>query len=166
MIRVEHTIGGDHMGELIKKEFELLRTRLYPRVEEIADNVFDIQPEGFNNTIHWHVGHILTVTEGFLFAENGQLPAEYKELFAPKTKPSDWKGEVPSIATLVQELKKQHERINDIPNERFNELLPEPKLGCTTVGELAGFTFYHETYHFGQIHAMKRLIETALLETK
>ena len=56
-----------------------------------------------------------------MFAENGQLPVEYQELFAPKTKPSDWKGEVPSIATLVQELKKQHERINDIPNERFNE---------------------------------------------
>ena len=166
MIGVEHTIGGDHMGELIKKEFELLRTRLYPRVEEIADNVFDIQPEGFNNTIHWHIGHILTVTEGFLFAENGQLPAEYQELFAPRTKPSDWKGEVPSIATLVQQLKEQHERINGIPNETFNEKLPEAKLGCSTVGELAGFTFYHETYHFGQIHAMKRLIEASLVKTK
>lgn len=166
MVRVEHTNGGDYMGELIKKEFELLRTRLYTRVEEIAENVFDIQPEGFNNTIHWHIGHILTVTEGFLFAENGQLPAEYQELFAPRTKPSDWKGEVPSIATLVQQLKEQHERINEISNETFNEKLAEVKLGCSTVGELAGFTFYHETYHFGQIHAMKRLIETSLDKTK
>ena len=157
MIRVEHTIGGDHMGELIKKEFELLRTRLYPRVEEISEEVIDIQPEGFNNTIHWHVGHILTVTEGFLFAENGQLPVEYKELFAPKTKPSDWKGEVPSIATLVQQLKNS---MNVLTKFQMNDLMNnylKPKFGCTTVGELAGFTFYHETYHFGQIHAMKRL---------
>ena len=76
------------------------------------------------------------------------------------------KGEVPSIATLLQQLKEQHERINAIPNETFNEKLPEAKLGCSTVGELAGFTFYHETYHFGQIHAMKRLIETSLVKAK
>ena len=46
MIRVEHTIGGDHMGELIKKEFELLRTRLYPRVEEIADKFLIFSQKG------------------------------------------------------------------------------------------------------------------------
>ena len=75
MVKTEYTIGGDHMGDLIKKEFELLRTRLYTRIEEIEENVFDIQPEGFNNNIHWHIGHILTVTEGFLFAENGHVNA-------------------------------------------------------------------------------------------
>ena len=153
------------MGALIKKEFELLRTRLYPRVEEISEEMADVQPKGFNNNIRWNVGHLLTVTENFLFAENGQLPANYKELFAPGTKPSDWSGEVPSVATLLQQLKEQQERINNIPNERFNEDLPEPKFGCSTVGELAGFSFYHETYHFGQIHAMKRLIETSLVES-
>jgi uncharacterized damage-inducible protein DinB len=153
------------MGALIKKEFELLRVRLYPRIEEISEEIVDVQPEGFNNTIHWHVGHLLTVTEIFLFAENGQLPANYKEFFAPGTKPSDWSGEVPSVATLLQQLKEQQERINNIPNERFNEKLPESKFGCSTVGELAGFSFYHETYHFGQIHAMKRLIETSLVES-
>ena len=41
-------------------------------------------------------------------------------------------------------------------NDLMNYCL-KPKIGCSTVGELAGFTFYHETYHFGQIHAMKRL---------
>ncbi|MCQ6275013.1 DinB family protein [Bacillus sp. V3B] len=153
------------MGDLIKKEFELLRVRLYPRVEEISEEIIDVQPEGFNNTIRWNLGHLLTVTEVFLFAENGQLPVNYKELFAPGTKPSDWSGEVPSVATLIGQLKEQQERINEIPTERFNEALPEPKLGCSTVGELAGFSFYHETYHFGQIHAMKRLIEASLAKS-
>jgi uncharacterized damage-inducible protein DinB len=162
----EKDVGGNRVGDLIKKQFQVLRERLYPRVSEISEEVTEIQPEGFNNTIHWHVGHILVVTENFLFGEEGQLPARYNEWFAPRTKPADWSGEVPSVAVLLEQLKDQQERINAISNERFNEKLPKEVLGCSTLGELAGFSFYHETYHFGQIHAMNRLINASITKVK
>ncbi len=154
------------MGEVIKKEFEIIRTRLHARIAEISDEVADIQPEGFNNTIRWNIGHLLVVTEGFLFPVEQNLPAQYKELFAPRTKPSDWNGEVPTIAELIEQLTKQYDRMKEIPNEKFNEKLAEPVLGNDTVGELAVFGCFHESYHLGQIMAMKRTIEASLAKSK
>lgn len=154
------------MGEVIKKEFDIIRTRLHARLAEIPEKIADIQPEGFNNNIRWNIGHLLLVTENFLFPEEGNLPATYKELFAPRTKPSDWNGEVPTIAALVQQLEEQYNRMKAIPNEKFNEKLAEPVLGNETVGELAVFGCFHESYHLGQIMAMKRTVEASLTESK
>lgn len=163
-MKEEKKQGGETMGDLLKMQFDIIRERLVKRMEELSEEVAVIQPEGFNNNIHWNIGHLLTVTESFLFGDHGQLPAEYKELFSPGTKPADWKGEVPSIATLLEQSKDQLNRIKNIPNERFHDNLPEPKLGRKTLGEIAGFAIYHESYHFGQIHVMKRLIETSLIK--
>ncbi|WP_071394408.1 DinB family protein [Bacillus tuaregi] len=154
------------MGQVIKKEFEIIRTRLHARLAEIPENMADIQPEGFNNNIRWNIGHLLLVTENFLFPGEGNLPALYTELFAPRTKPADWSGEVPTIAALVQNLEAQYNRMLKIPNEKFDEKLAEPILGNATVGELAVFGCFHESYHLGQIMAMKRTIEAALAKTE
>ncbi|KAA9021621.1 DinB family protein [Niallia endozanthoxylica] len=153
------------MGEVIKKEYEIIRTRFHSRVADITEDVADILPEGFSNNIRWNIGHVLVVTEKFLFADKGNLPAQYYEFFAPGTKPSDWTGEVPTIAVLVQQLEKQYNRIKDLPNETFNEKLAEPLLGNHTVGELAVFSCFHESYHLGQIMAMKRTIEASLAKS-
>nr|WP_295971620.1 DinB family protein [uncultured Bacillus sp.] len=150
------------MGELLKNQFDIIRERLVKRLAEIPEEITSIQPVGFSNTIHWNLGHLLVITEKFVFGEEGQLPAHYSNCFAPGTKPADWKGNVPSMEELLEKAKEQLVRIKAIPNERFLEKLPKPMLGQTTVGELASFAIYHESYHFGQIHAMRRMIETSL----
>jgi len=150
------------MSELVKRQFELGRGNLLKDIEGSAKELFDVQPEGLSNTIHWQVGHILTVAEGFLFGANGQLPAEYNELFGYGSKPSAWGNDVPSVETLVEQLKSQLERIKEIPNERFQDQLPEPVLGNSTYGELVSFTAFHELTHIGQVHIIKRLAETSL----
>lgn len=153
------------MGEVIKKEYEIIRTRFHSRAADISEDVADIQPAGFNNNIRWNIGHVLVATEKFLFADQGNLPAQYYEFFNPGTKPADWNGEVPTIAVLIQQLEDQYNRIKDLPNEKFNENLAEPLLGNNTVGELAVFGCFHESYHLGQIMAMKRMIEASLAKS-
>ena len=150
------------MGDLLKMQFDVIRERLVQRMGDLPAEVAETQPEGFNNNIHWNLGHLLVITERFLFVGNEQLPANYSEYFGPGTKPSEWKGEVPSMVELIETSKDQLNRIKAIPNERFSEKLPEPILGRVTAGELAGFTVYHETYHFGQMVAMKRVVENSL----
>jgi uncharacterized damage-inducible protein DinB len=152
------------MSELLVKGFELTRGRLVRFVETLDETNVDVQPEGFNNTIHWHVGHVLTVAEQFMFGfpkKSTNFPANYMELFATGTKPADWQGEVPSIIELTEQLTEQIKRIKEIPTERFTERLKTPFLGQETFGELANFAIFHEANHLGQVQAMKRIIEDA-----
>ncbi len=153
------------MVQALKKEFEFIRQRLFESIEETTAEVFEVQPGGFNNTIHWHVGHILTISENFLLAGDKQIPEHYNRLFWAGTKPSDWQGDVPSVETLLSQLKNQLKRIQEIPDDHFLEQLPEPRLGAETFGELVSFTAFHESFHYGQIHTMKRLINHSLIQS-
>jgi uncharacterized damage-inducible protein DinB len=146
------------MGDIIKMQFVVIRERIIQKLEGLPVEIADNQPEGFNNTIHWNLGHLLWVTEKLLFQEDRQLPAKYDEYFGPGTKPADWQGNVPNMEELLESLKEQLIRIKEIPNDRFLEELPEPLIGRRTRGELAGFLVYHEAYHFGQMVAMQRVI--------
>ncbi len=148
------------LSQAIKHQLIITRKNLLKEVQDIPAELLDVQPEGFNNTIHWHVGHVLTVAEQFLlnYPNSTNLPENYIKLFGYGTKPSEWSGDVPSVATLVEQLNQQLSRIMEIPDEAFNQTLPEPILGQKTVGELANLSAFHEAYHLGQIHAMKRIV--------
>lgn len=152
------------MSELLFKSYELTRSYFIKNVEAMDESILHVQPEGFNNSIHWHVGHVLTVAEQFMFGfpkNSASLPANYMEFFATGTKPSDWKGDVPSVKELTVQLKEQIKRIKEIPAESFNQKLPKPFLGQETFGELTNFAVFHEALHLGKIQEMKRVIETA-----
>ena len=72
-----------------------VRRLLESTPEKIADEI----PEGFNNNIRWHGGHILTVADAFFGL--GSIPGEYQALFGPGSKPGNWPGEVPSLSNLA-----------------------------------------------------------------
>lgn len=145
------------MCDYLMKQAEITRNGLLKDIEKLDSNILDIQPEGFNNTIHWHIGHILTVTEQFLFGfpkQSQHLPENYMELFTNGTKPADWNGHIPSVDELTDQLTEQLERMKQIPAEEFEKKLKKPFLGQETHGELAAFAIFHEANHIGQIHAM------------
>ncbi|WP_338448007.1 DinB family protein [Niallia oryzisoli] len=147
------------MSDLLKKQFEIGRGSLFKDIEDGPKELFDVQIEGLPNTLHWQIGHILTAADNFLFGMDKQLPFQYNELFGYGSKPSAWQNEVPSVETLIEQLKTQLEKIKELPNERFNDKLLEPVLGNSTFGELASFTSFHELTHVGQVHTMKKLLE-------
>jgi len=152
------------MSELLFKNFELTRRFFLKTVDALDEKIVDVQPEGFNNTLHWHIGHVLTVAEQLMFSflkKSSYLPENYMTLFSTGTKPADWQGDVPSIQELSAQLKDQLIRIKEIPGENLSMKLPTPFLGLETFGEIANFGLYHEANHLGQIQAMKRVIEAA-----
>lgn len=151
------------MSQLLLKNMELTRSFFIKNVEAVEEAVLDVQPKGFNNNIHWHVGHVLTATESLLFGfpqSSNHLPVNYMELFSRGTKPADWKGDVPSVSVLVSQLRDQLNRLKEIPVESLSVKLKEPFLGQETFGELVNFVLLHENLHLGHIQAMKRVIET------
>lgn len=152
------------MSELLFNNIEFTRNFFIKNVELVEEELFDVQPEGFNNTIHWHVGHVLTAAEEFMFGfpnHSDHLPANYMELFARGTKPADWQGDIPSCSVLLSQLKDQLNRMKEVPAERFNVKLKQPILGQQTFGELINFQLFHENIHLGQIQAMRRVIKVA-----
>ncbi|MGG3653973.1 DinB family protein [Bacillus pseudomycoides] len=155
------------MNKLIFKQFAMTRSYFIKNVESFSKEITNVQPDGFNNTIQWHIGHVLTVTEQFMLGfphKTTHLPANYIELFGNGTKPADWKGDVPIVDKLIIELKDQLVRLQQIPAEQLNETLEKSFMGLETFGELAGLTLMHEANHLGQIQAMKRIIEHAGLK--
>ena len=75
------------MSELIKKQYVRTRQCLSKTLEDVTPEVASYIPEGFNNNIHWQVGHLFVTAELFLFRGQEQLPENYRELFAAGTKP-------------------------------------------------------------------------------
>ncbi|RSD24978.1 DinB family protein [Mesobacillus subterraneus] len=151
------------MSELLFKQFELTRNYFLRNIDGLTAEEADVQPEGFNNTIHWHIGHILTVTEQFMMGypkKSSHLPSNYLDLFGKDTRPADWVGDIPSIEVLAVQLKEQLGRIKEVPPHMLDEKLKQPFLGLETFGELANMALFHESYHLGQIHAMKRLLNS------
>ncbi|WNF22276.1 DinB family protein [Mesobacillus jeotgali] len=149
------------MSELLFKQFELTRGSFLKNIEGITAEQASVQPEGFNNNIHWNIGHVLTVTEQFMMGfpkKSNHLPANYIELFGNGTRPSEWTGDVPSVDVLRDQLKAQLGRIKEVPASTLNEKLKKPFLGLETFGELANMALFHEAYHLGQIHAMRKLV--------
>ncbi|MCP3739978.1 DinB family protein [Rossellomorea sp. BNER] len=150
------------MDNLVFTQLGMTRVYFLKIVEAVPKEQANVQPDGFNNTIHWHIGHVLTVTEQFMFGfphKTAHLPANYIELFGNGTKPADWKGDVPSEDELIIQLQDQLVRLKQIPADMLEEKLESPILGCETFGELACLTAMHEAAHLGQIQAMKRIIE-------
>lgn len=149
------------MCELIIQQFERTRNTLVQTLEGTSPEVFEVIPEGFNNNIHWQVGHILTTGALFMFYGEQKLPENYNALFGNSTKPADWTGDVPSVETLLEQLKEQLEQIKNIDVATFDERIEQPFLGNETRGELAAMGAFHEAYHVGQVHILKRLIEAS-----
>lgn len=152
------------MSQLLFNNIELTKSYFIKNVDGIQEDLANIQPEGFNNNILWHIGHVLTTTESLVFGfpkKSSHLPANYMELFARGTKPADWQGDVPSVSVLSSQLKEQVTRLKEIPADKLTVKLKEPFLGQETVGELVNFALFHENLHLGHIQAMKRVIEAS-----
>lgn len=150
------------MSELLFKQFELTRGNFLKNIEAITPEQASVQPEGFNNNIHWHIGHVLTVTEQFMMGfpkKSNHLPVNYIELFGKDTRPSEWTEDVPSTDVLKEQLKMQLGRIKEVPASMLEEKLKKPFLGLETFGELANMALFHEAYHLGQIHAMRKIVK-------
>lgn len=141
--------------------FTMFRGGLYLLLESTPEKIADEIPEGFNNNIRWHGGHILTVADAFFGLKS--VPGEYQALFGPGSKPENGPGEVPSLETLLSQLREQESQVKEKIVPKLHEVLPTPiqirEMEIKTFGEVAAFNNAHEAMHLSSIQAFKRMIE-------
>lgn len=144
--------------------YDLTRQQFIQFAKDAQANVVDVEPTGSNNNLHWHIGHVLVVTEMFLFnyPKSSNIPETYNELFSPGSKPADWPEDVPSVSELADQLEEQLTRINNLSDDDLAKEIPFtlPFGDFKTYGELYDLSIHHEAEHLGQMKAMKRTAES------
>lgn len=138
------------------------RGRMLQLVEGCPADKRNVIPVGFNNHVHWQIGHILTVTERIIFSFSEQpntLPASYMGLFSNGTKPADWKEEPPAWDVLVAQLKEQAERIRERLADKLDHPVKENFFKAKTIDELILSSIAHEVNHEGMMASMLKVLK-------
>ncbi|MDR3541944.1 MAG: DinB family protein [Desulfosporosinus sp.] len=153
-----------NLREFLFDQLKVIRTNTINAVKEISESQADSVPEGFNNNILWNLGHILWAQEKFAFGfipEPMQMPDGFTELFGRNTKPSEWKGQPPTLQQMIELLEDQTSRIKERLDNRLVEAVANPftmpsGLTLKTIGEFLTFSMYHEGMHVQTIKILKK----------
>lgn len=148
------------------KQFKLFRRLTLNALSEVSEEKLDIQPETHPNTIRWNAGHLYMAAEFLMNKADGEYVvkrSEWAAFFAPGTRPSEWKGEPPSIHDVITALEEQRDRIP----AHFAEKLSDPATesfvigpyDMNTVDALVNFVLYHEGVHSGIIKTLNNTIK-------
>lgn len=146
-----------------RKQFNLARTALLTFIQDLDEETADVQSKYFNNTLRWHIGHVLVFNEKLILGyprKSEHIPANFMDLFGPGTKPSEWTVEPPSLKELSTYLESQQQRINDF-DELFwktNVTFKVPYGSIETFGDLLIMLGHHESEHLGKMKAMHQVV--------
>ncbi|WP_257351516.1 DinB family protein [Pseudalkalibacillus decolorationis] len=143
-----------------------VRQMVIHQVQSIPEELFDVQPDQFNNTVRWNIGHIAFTHEYFLslgLTFDSNLSENYAQLFKPGTKPSDWVEIAPTKEELIQNLSRQLSDISDIHPSTFDKQIDPPvEMGpfrFETFAEVFNFAIVHETMHFATISSLLKVLQ-------
>ncbi|WP_201007511.1 DinB family protein [Paenibacillus glycanilyticus] len=126
-------------------------------------------PYGFNNNVHWHLGHILFITQYEVLGLSGRplvLPENYKDFFAFGTRPADWREDPPEWDLLLAQLKELRHYIHELLEDRLTEVVEENFLRAKNISELLYLTSLHLYYHQGVIYGMLKSIKSKTDEVR
>lgn len=143
---------------------EKTRKGVLGHTAELTSEQRTIVPVGFNNNIHWQLGHIIFIADAIVFGFAGkasEVPAEYKTFFAPGTKPADWTTEPPAWESLLEQFSKQTELIRETFAGQVNQPLTNTNnfAKAETIGDLLEVNTMHESSHLGMINAMSKVVK-------
>lgn len=150
---------------------ELMRMFTYSRtstlilLNKIDEDKWDIQPEGFPNTVRWNAGHVFCTAEEYLHDadENYEIThPEWFDLFLDGSRPSEWPEDVPSPTEIKQALKEQDQRIMDHFSDKLSNKVSKVrdvnKWDLETVAASMQFVTWHEGIHLGFTNGLSKIL--------
>ena len=123
------------MSEIIINTAKTVRQLVLQQVQAIPEELYDIKPDAFNNTIRWNVGHIIFWMDSYMslcFTSGSAIPASYAAWFNSGTKPAARTAAPPSKDELIGELTRQLADISALSPDSLNKPLNSPlQIGAT-----------------------------------
>lgn len=136
--------------------FKYSRTSTLILLPKLEEKLWDIQPNGFPNTIRWNAGHIYVTAEDFLNETAPEFTISkprWMELFLDGTSPSNWEGDVPTKEEIIESLKEQENRLVNFFETRLHEKAASIRdvngLQLDTNDAALQFVTWHEGIHLG-----------------
>lgn len=145
---------------------EGIRRDVLSKIERLTEAEATRVPEGFNNCIHWHIGHILHVQLAHWYVRRGEvLPVDlgFRKYFKDGSSPKDYDSGTPTFATLLDAYRKYSFDIIrnfgsfleapmtqpfDYLNSRFN-----------TVADDLHLLVYHEGEHYPMVTRLLKWVK-------
>lgn len=147
------------------KLFKYSRTSTLILLSKIDENKWDVQPQGYSNTVKWNAGHVYVTAEDYLAdadAAYSIVNPEWFDLFLDGTRPSEWTGYVPSKEEIIDALKEQEIRlVNHFKNKLDDQASVVRDINGTpldTVDASLQFVTWHEGIHLGVTKSLSNQI--------
>lgn len=145
--------------------FKYNRTSTLILLPKLDENIWDIQPENFPNTIRWNAGHIYAEAEGFLHDADHHyevIRPDWMDLFLDGTRPSEWEGNIPTKDEIIDALKEQEKRIETFFEGKYHNKASKVRdingLMLETVDSSLQFVTWHEGLHLGILKSLRLVI--------
>ncbi|CAI6035280.1 DinB family protein [Cohnella sp. JJ-181] len=142
------------MSAIIVDSALTVRRLSIQELQAIPEELFDVQPAGFNNTIRWNAGHLVYWMDAYrslCFSAESLIPPSYASFFNSGTRPADWTGTPPAKEELMERMSRQLAAIAEIDPDSLARPLPSPlqfgPLDFRLAGELFSFGLLHEAMH-------------------
>src|SRR5690625_1236755 len=145
--------------------FKYSRTSTLILLNKIDEEKWDVQPEGFPNTVRWNAGHVYSTAEDFLHDADKNykitLP-EWNDLFLDGTRPSEWPADVPSMTEIIAALEEQRDRIYNYFSGKLQQEASITRdvngLMLDTVEASLQFVTWHEGIHLGFTNGLSKIL--------
>jgi len=145
--------------------FKYSRTSTLILLNKIDEEKWDVQPEGFPNTVRWNAGHVYSTAEDFLHDADKNykitLP-EWNDLFLDGTRPSEWPEDVPSMTEIIAALEEQRDRIFNYFDGKLQQEASITRdvngLMLDTVQASLEFVTWHEGIHLGFTNGLSKIL--------
>jgi uncharacterized damage-inducible protein DinB len=152
------------MTGVILRVLSLARERTLAAALDLPDEFLALQPAGARNHPAWTLGHLLYVeAQGArTLGLSPDLPAGWKERFAPGSEPAPDRRGYPSKSELFERLGGLRIALLGAveamsPEDLERQAPPTPVLGrCATLGDVLLYLAWHEGYHNGQLAVWRR----------
>ena len=151
--------------EKLVLDFETLRAFTLRLIANVETPAAMRVPEGFRNSLHWQLGHLLYTQSASLFLWSGH-PAPYGrgfgDYFGIGTSPENYDGLVPDWDELMGLAKRHSRGLMAFLGDRATEPLAKThnfmNIRTATTAETLPFLLAHEGEHIAHI---KRLVKAA-----
>jgi hypothetical protein len=143
----------------------LLRNNTLKNVQTLSIEQLNKIPEGHNNNIIWHIGHMMASQQTLCYLRSGATPnltPEFIDKYRKGTSPKGWEKPVSleEIKTLflstAEVFEKEYQAGKFKAYERYTT---SAGVTLTTIDEAIIYSYGHENLHYGNILTMLKLVK-------
>ncbi len=143
----------------------VLRNNTLKSVQTLSTGQLNKIPEGHNNNIIWHIGHMMASQQTLCYLRSGATPnltMEFIDKYRKGTSPKGWDQQVsmeeikPLFLSSAEVFEKEYQ---DGKFKAYESYTTAAGVTLTTIDEAIIYSYGHENLHYGNILTLLKLVK-------